>query len=167
MLLDFIFKKYGSFFFIIITLALCRNCANNYEKGADEIAIKNYELMLKEQKTTEATLDSAYTERTIKVLGIPAKFYDVKYTFRLDDKSYEGEAENLTEKPTTRTLKVYYSSQDPNYSAYNPKEKLESENDKKSNSSLYLSIFFGLLSLYLIRKLYGEYKVDKKEYYEG
>lgn len=167
MTIDFIFNKYGSFLFILLTLVLCRNCANKYDEGANEVAVKNYEIMVKEQKTTEATLSGNYTEKTLKVLGIPAKFYDFNYTFFLDGKVYDGVAENLTEKPKTSTIKIYYSSLDPTYNSFNPKEKLSTENDKKSNSNLYLSIFFGILSLVLIRQLFIEYKAAKREYYDN
>jgi hypothetical protein len=167
MIIDFIFKKFGTLFAILILFALCRNCANDYTKGANEEVIKNYELMIKEQKTTEATLESLYTERTVKILGVPAKFYDFKYKFTLDGSVYNGEAKNLIEKPKTNSIKVYYSSKDPNYNSNNPKEILESEKDKRSNSSLYFSIFFGFLLLISIKILIDEYKAFKNEYYNG
>ena len=145
-----VFEKLIQLGMIALCLVFCQTCTNDYIKGGDNSAIVKYKKIISDNTYTTATLSPIYTERTIKVAGIPIKNYDFDYSFEIDNQRYEGK-KTFSEVPKSSQLKIFYLKENPNFHTLNPQSDLKTEKDKNSaTANLYWGIFWGFLSIILL-----------------
>jgi hypothetical protein len=101
-----VFEKLIQLGMIALCLVFCQTCTNDYIKGGDNSAIVKYKKIISDNTYTTATLSPIYTERTIKVAGIPIKNYDFDYSFEIDNQRYEGK-KTFSEVPKSSQLKIF------------------------------------------------------------
>lgn len=127
------------------------------ETNAKKVAA--YTNLVQRGKEITAEYDSEYTERTIKVMRVPVKTYEMKYSFTVNGKTYRGRRV-LDKAPTSATLKVWYDPENPAIFSTSPEEDLKAEKESsKSTSMLWIAGVLGLMSL----GTYGKYDDLKKK----
>jgi hypothetical protein len=143
--------KIKSVIFIIICIFCTKQCASDYVKGGNEIAISNYEKMIADSLTTYAFIYPEYEESTLKIKSMEVKTYKFRYHFQLDEQKYEGKYETRNIDSISPILNVHYLKTDPNINCVNPEKLLAAEQEKNtSKKDLYGAIFWGILSIVAI-----------------
>jgi hypothetical protein len=142
-----IFEKLVQLGMIVIFLACCQTCTNDYIEGGENKAISNYKKIISDNSFIIAHFNPIYTEKTVKIAGIPIKTFYFEYFFEIDNQRYEGK-KTFTQLPKENEIKVYYLKENPNFNMLDPKKALEEEKEKNNPiGNLYWAVFWAILSL--------------------
>jgi hypothetical protein len=151
----------GAVFFVLGFNLIRDHFNNDLEKQLDE-KIENFEKLVKKPVKIGAFLDSVYKETTVEIMKVPIKFYETKYFFQVDNKTYQG-VYAPKEKPTIPFIEVSYLAENPNINNVDPQKELENlRGAKGSNFGLYAGIILLLLGVSMIYSSVKGIKAEKK-----
>ncbi len=120
--------------------------------GGNEEDVSKYEQLVKEGITTVGILDSSYKEANIKVIGVRAKYYIIKYEFDVEGVSYNGEYffDHL-DSLKFKTVKVNYLASNPFINEANVEKQLkDAKQNLESEIDLWLGIGAAIISGFLL-----------------
>ena len=120
--------------------------------------ISLYKNLLGNNVKTKGLLEDEYTETTLKTKRNENKYYKVAYTFTVNQKKYEG-YDSLLTPPTTPTVDVFYSPDNPNVNALSPYNKLEN----MQQGMWFAWIVLGLMLLIIMHAAYLFVKRRRKQ----
>lgn len=141
-----IFDKLVQLGMIALFIACCQTCSNDYIKREENKTITSYKKIIADNSFVTAHLNPLYTERIVKVSGIPLKSYDFEYFFEIDNQRYDGK-KTFTDLPKGSEIKVYYLKENPNFNVLDPQKALKTELGKNNpNGDLYWALFWAILS---------------------
>jgi hypothetical protein len=103
---------------------------------------KNELIELREKgQTTTGTLDSVYKEQTIKVLGVPTKYYIYTYSFYMGGGSYSGKFDS-NKQLLKLSCQVTYLKDDPGINSLDVEYELAKINEVSGSKT---SLIIGLV----------------------
>ena len=145
-------NKISGIIAILIFFFLSKSCISDYmEPGRNVGDMSVYKRLVDENTYTEALLDSMYTKRTTKIMGVASTLYDVTYHFEVAGTTYHGSHTFNDVLPKIPVVKVYYLKSYPDTNCVDPQEKLDATDRTReqngSKSTLYWGIAFGFLCL--------------------
>lgn len=147
---------------VIVMMFFANGCYSSYKERRDELKyIPLLEAMMKDNTVAVAKVNPAYKEVSMKIMGVPVKYYEVTYSYEANGGGpYNGER-SLSSPPTSAEMPLYYSKFDPSYSSFEPELDIKRIKEAASSKSkLYWSIGWLVLSLLVA----GHFVVEAKAY---
>jgi hypothetical protein len=135
------YKKITKLIIPVIMIIIGIQFSRDYFGGTTKER-KNELLELREKgQTTTGTLDSVYKEQTIKVLGVPTKYYIYTYSFYVGLGSYSGKFDS-DKQLFNLDCQVTYLKDDPEINSLNIEYELAKINEVTSSKT---SLIIGLV----------------------
>lgn len=128
----------------LFILSLSYSFLSDYFVGNSQ-KLENLQLLQANSETTVGIFDSSYLET--KIGG--TKMYSIKYTFKVDEKEYEGDYSfPHPDSLTVPIVAVKYLKEDPSIFSTDVETEIEkAKKDSQSNFSLIGGIIAGLIGL--------------------
>ncbi|MBW8684751.1 hypothetical protein [Chitinophaga rhizophila] len=150
---------------VALMLFFANGCFSSYKDRQKEMRhLPLLEAMMKDNTVAIATVNPGYKEVTMKIMGVPIKYYEVTYSYQLNGGGpYNGER-ILSSPPATTEMPLYYAKSEPSYSSFEPELDIKRIKEAAaSTSKLYWSIGWVVLSLMVAIQFVAEIVTFFKE----
>lgn len=146
-----IFKFIVPIILIIIGIQFTRD----FFGGSHEEEVKNLRELIANGVKTNATFNSEYKIETIKILGVPTKYYLYNYVFTVNGSIIQGEY-TFDKEQNSNVIEIIYLPENPKINSVNPNDRINFlTNAEGNNTALYIGLVLILIGLYLG---YSKYK---------
>ena len=157
------FRLFWGISFVLSGFGFTKNYFSDSTRRLLQEKINSYEKLEKTGTKILASLDSQYTETTVKIMKVPVKMYSAKYFFSVNGNTYEGEYSS-SKPPTVQAVEVYYLQEDPSINDQDPAKELQHlRASKESKTSLYFGLFLLVIGAALTFNSINEIRKVKKE----
>lgn len=155
-------KKISKFIVPIVLILIGIQFSRLYLGSNNEVEVSNLKRLITNGINTNATLNNEYKLETIKILGVPTKYYTYTYSFFANGSIITGEY-TFEKEQNSSSVDIKYLPENPAINSVNPKERIAFLTKAEgSNSALYIGLGLILIGFYIG---YSEYKKEivKKE----
>ncbi len=132
-------NKILSFLLPVFLFVLGIQFTRDYFGDTSKEERSNLEQLISQGEATMGVLKGEYTEKTIKIAGLPIKTYEVGYTFLVGEKEYSG-LKTLENPPTEPIISVKYLPSDPMVNAADPASELASLSEREGTKTLLIGL---------------------------
>lgn len=138
-------SNFFKFIIPIILIILGIQFTRDFFGGRVEDEVKNLRELITNGVKTHATLQNEYKIQTIKILGVPTKYYDYKYAFIVNGSVIQGKY-TFDKEQTDNDIEIIYLPKNPEINSVNPKDRIKFLESGKNNN---IVLIIGLILIFL------------------